>query len=87
MKINWKAKLTSRKFWAAIIAFVTTILMALNVDQLTVTQIVSILGGVATMCVYILGESVVDAARIKSPSAITSDPVVASTEGVTDKNE
>ena len=39
MNINWKQKLTSRKFWAAIIGFVTAILVAFGVNDLTIEQI------------------------------------------------
>ena len=35
MKINWKQKLTSRKFWAAVIGFVTAILVAVGVKDPT----------------------------------------------------
>lgn len=59
----WKQKLTSRKFWAAIVAFVTAVLTALNVSSLTVEQVTAIITACGTLCVYILGESIVDANR------------------------
>jgi uncharacterized membrane protein len=59
MKINWKQKLTSRKFWAAVIGFITAILVAFGVDDLTIEQIV-------TLIAYIIGEGMVDAARVKA---------------------
>ena len=33
MKIDWKQKLTSRKFWAAVIGFVTSILVVCNIKD------------------------------------------------------
>ena len=66
MKINWKQKLTSRKFWAAIITFVTSILVAFNVPDLTIEQVTAIIMGGAGMIAYIVGEGIVDAARIKT---------------------
>ncbi|HHV10422.1 MAG TPA: hypothetical protein GXX75_09125 [Clostridiales bacterium] len=63
MKINWKAKLSSRKFWAAIVGFVTAILTAFNVDNLTIEQVATIITACATLAIYILGETVVDATR------------------------
>lgn len=63
MKINWKQKLSSRKFWAAIVGFVTAVLTALNVNNLTVEQVAAIITACGTMMVYILGESIVDANR------------------------
>lgn len=66
MKINWKQKLTSRKFWAAIVTFVTSILVAFNVPDLTIEQVTAVIMGGAGMIAYIVGEGLVDAARIKS---------------------
>ena len=64
MKINWKQKLTSRKFWAAIIGFTTAVLMAFNVDNLTIEQVVAIITACSTLIAYIIGEGLVDSARI-----------------------
>lgn len=64
MKINWKQKLTSRKFWAALTGFVTAILVAFKVPDLTIEQVVAIISASATLIAYIIGEGMVDAARI-----------------------
>ena len=66
MKINWKQKLTSRKFWAAIITFITSILVAFNVPDLTIEQVTTIIMGGASMIAYIIGEGLVDASREKT---------------------
>ena len=66
MKINWKQKLTSRKFWAAVITFVTTLLVAFGVSEVTVGQVVAVVTAGSTMISYIIGEGLVDAARIKN---------------------
>ena len=63
MKINWVAKLTSRKFISAIIGFVTTLLIALNVNTLTIEQVVAVIGALSTLVAYIIGEGMVDAKR------------------------
>lgn len=63
MKINWKQKLTSRKFWAALAGFVTSILVALNYNELTIQQITAIISAAGILIAYILGESYVDANR------------------------
>lgn len=65
MKIDWKKKLTSRKFWMALIGFVTSILVAFNVDPGSVEQITSIIMSGATLIAYILAEGFVDATRIE----------------------
>lgn len=68
MKINWKQKLTSRKFWAAIIGFVTAILVAFNVNNLTIEQVTGLITAAATLIAYIIGEGLVDVARANSQS-------------------
>ena len=66
MKINWKQKLTSRKFWAAVITFVTSILVAFGVPDLTIEQVIAIISAASAMIAYIIGEGLVDAARINN---------------------
>lgn len=66
MKINWKQKLTSRKFWAAVIGFVTAILVAFGVNDLTIEQVVGMITAASTLIAYIIGEGMVDAARINN---------------------
>lgn len=66
MKINWKQKLTSRKFWAAVITFITTILVAFGVPDLTIEQVVAVVTAGSSMIAYIIGEGLVDAARVKN---------------------
>lgn len=66
MKINWNQKLTSRKFWAAVITFITTLLVAFGVNELTVEQIVAVITAASAMIAYIIGEGLVDAARTES---------------------
>ena len=66
MKINWKRKLTSRKFWAAVIGFVTTILIALNYSELEVEQVAGLISATSVLIAYIIGEGYVDASRTES---------------------
>ena len=66
MSINWKQKLTSRKFWAAIAAFAVSVLTAFGIEQVTIEQVTAIIAAVSTMIAYILGEGLVDSARIKA---------------------
>ena len=65
-KVDWKSKLTSRKFWAAIVGFVTPLLLAFGVAESDVSQIASIIMAGATVIAYIIGEGMVDASRIDS---------------------
>lgn len=64
--INWKQKLTSRKFWSAVIGFVTSILTVMNIDKLTIEQVTGIISATSVLIAYIIGEGMVDAARVKS---------------------
>lgn len=65
VKIDWKRKLTSRKFWVAIIGFVTTVMIALNIDKMTVEQVAAIISAMGTLVAYIIGEGMTDAAHVK----------------------
>ena len=64
MKIDWKKKLTSRKFWVALIGFISSLLVAFNVDSGSVEQITSIIMSGATLIAYILADGFVDASNI-----------------------
>ena len=60
--IDWKRKLTSRKFWMAIVAFITPLLLAFGVSDSEVAQIVAIIMAGADVVAYIIAEGLVDAA-------------------------
>ena len=62
-KIDWVRKLTSRKFWVALVAFVSALLVAFNVDAGSVEQITSIIMSFASLIAYILAEGFVDASN------------------------
>ena len=61
--IDWKKKLTSRKFWMAIVAFITPLLLAFGVAENDVTQVVAIVMAGADVVAYIIAEGLVDAAK------------------------
>ena len=61
MSINWKQKLTSRKFWAAIVGFITPMLLAFGVAESNVTQVTAIIIAGADVLAYIIAEGMVDA--------------------------
>ena len=73
MKINWKQKLTSRKFWAAVIGFATAIMVAFGVNDLTIEQVIALITATSTLIAYIIGEGMVDAARINSSTPIQDE--------------
>lgn len=62
-KINWKQKLSSRKFWVALIGFITPLLYLFNIAETDVETITSIIMSGASLIAYILAEGFVDANR------------------------
>ena len=61
--IDWKRKLCSRKFWAAVADFVGMLLIALHVAEDTATQVTALIMAGAGVVAYILGEGLADAAE------------------------
>lgn len=64
--MNWKQKLTSRKFWLAVVALVTAILTSFNMSEADVTNITTVIMAFGTVIAYIIGEGLIDAAAIKN---------------------
>lgn len=64
MQIDWKRKLTSRKFWLAIIGFVSGILVFCGMSEAAVTQVAGIIMSGASVVAYIIGEGLADAANV-----------------------
>jgi len=64
--INWARKLTSRKFWAAVVGFVTPIMTIARVPDNTAVQVTAIIMGGGTLIAYIIGEGMADAANIET---------------------
>lgn len=58
--IDWKRKLTSRKFWVAIVGFVTPLLIAFGATENEATQIASLIMAGANMIGYMIGEGLAD---------------------------
>lgn len=63
MKIDWVRKLTSRKFWAAVIGFVVPLLIAFGVSEEVAAQVSSIIMSGAALIAYIIAEGLVDASN------------------------
>jgi hypothetical protein len=63
MSIDWKRKLTSRKFWMAVVAFITPLMLAFGMAEDNVTQIVAIVMAGADVLAYIIAEGMIDASN------------------------
>ena len=62
--IDWKRKLTSRKFWLAVLAFVTPLLLAFGVSETDAAQVTAIIMAGADVLAYILAEGMIDAKAV-----------------------
>ena len=58
--IDWKRKLTSRKFWMAVIGFVTGLLLYLGQTVEQAEKLGALILSAASVLAYILGEGLAD---------------------------
>lgn len=65
-KIDWKRKLTSRKFWVAIAGFVTGLILAFGGSQSDADTVSGCIMSAASVIAYTIGEGLADS----SPSVI-----------------
>lgn len=63
MKIDWKTKLSSRKFWVTLVGFITPTLLAFGATESTASQVAAIIMAGGAVIAYILSEGMVDAGR------------------------
>ena len=62
-------KLTSRKFWVALVAFVTALLTAFAVPDASITQITAIIMAFGSLIAYIFAEGWTDVASLSARAA------------------
>lgn len=70
--INWKQKLSSRKFWAAVAGFVTALLVCFHMTDNDIAQVTSVIMAGGTLVAYIFSEGWVDAKRNSGDTYIIS---------------
>ena len=61
--MDWKRKLSSRKLWVAVIAFVTSLMLALGAEPDTVEKVAGIIMSGGALIAYILAEGYIDGQR------------------------
>ena len=61
--IDWKRKLTSRKFWLALAGFISMLLVSLGQTEQVATQISALIMAGASVVAYVIGEGLADAAN------------------------
>lgn len=62
MKIDWRRKLTSRKFWLSVASFVSMLLIFFGHAEEVATQVSSIIMAGASVLGYVLAEGLADSA-------------------------
>lgn len=67
MKIDWTRKLSSRKFWVAVCALVTDLIIAFGGSAATAERVAGIIMAGATVIAYIIAEGLVDKANAETP--------------------
>ena len=60
---GWKNKLSSRKFWSAVVGFAVSIAAAFGASDMTVAQISAVITAAGVLVAYIFAESYVDVNR------------------------
>ena len=60
MGINWKSKLSSRKFWSLVATFISSNLFLFGVAESEVTQIIGVLTAFGAVVTYIMVEGSID---------------------------
>lgn len=58
-------KLTSRKFWVAVVGFITPLLLAFGVAESNVNQVTAIIMAGADVIAYLIAEGMADSAAVK----------------------
>ena len=75
-----KRKLTSRKFWAAIAAFVSMLMVTMGESQEVATKVTALIMAGAAVVAYIVGEGLIDAASSGTTTFIELEPPDKNTE-------
>lgn len=65
MKINWKQKLSSRKFWAAVAGVIVSVMVIFGSDAEAQERIAGAITATGTLAVYIFAEGSTDKAAVK----------------------
>jgi hypothetical protein len=63
--MDWKRKLSSRKFWAAVSGVVIAVMMAFGQNAESQERVAGVISSVGVLAVYILSEGAVDKAATK----------------------
>ena len=65
MNVDWKRKLASRKFWAAVSGVIISVMVAFNANAESQEKVAGVITATGTLAIYMLAESSTDKAAIK----------------------
>lgn len=63
-QIDWKRKLTSRKFWVAVVSLASGLMLLFKLDGETVDKVCGVIMSLGGVIAYAIGEGMVDAASV-----------------------
>jgi len=66
LNMDWKRKLSSRKFWALIAAFITSVLVIFGASQGSIEKVTAIITSGGAVIAYILAEGYVDSKAVNN---------------------
>jgi len=69
-KIDWKRKLTSRKFWVAVVGLVSGIILAFNGGEQLAQTVSGVIMAAASVIAYAVGEGLADNAAASGDTYI-----------------
>lgn len=75
MKINWKRKLTSRKFWVSLAGFAAGLIIAFGGNDDTANTVSGCIMSGAAVIAYTVGEGLSDAANTGSEKEDKGDEI------------
>lgn len=71
--IDWKRKLTSRKWWMSIITLVSGLVLAFGIGEDKATVITGCLMAASSAIAYTIGEGFADASAAETQNRLTTD--------------
>jgi len=71
--MDWKRKLSSRKLWVAVIAFVTSLMLAIGAEPDTIEKVAGIIMSGGALIAYILAEGYIDGKREEGDTILVDE--------------
>ena len=71
--IDWKRKLTSRKFWLSLATFVSMLMIYVGASENDAAQVAALIMAGATVIGYVIGEGLADAGNNEGDIVLLDD--------------